>query len=919
MAAEDITFTARPGQCLISSLMVARSSTDTPLMRQYLDIKAKYEDAILLFRMGDFYEMFFDDAVVAARALELTLTSRDKNSADPVPLAGVPHHAINGYIRKLLDQGFKVAVCDQVEDPKLAKGLVKRAVTRVITPGVVLDTDQLEAKANNFLVVIIQAADQDEPVGYGLAALDLSTFELRATQVETLSGLADELARLSPREVIHPPTPGFNEARKVLSNRVNATWDPMRDELRGDEQRDGELVEEKGEGRLARMGLGDAPLAVEACAAALRYAASTQPGIALPACRVVSYRAADHLQLDESTLANLEIFETLMERKRKGSLLWVLDRTRTAMGGRQLRHLLAMPLLDVGAIRRRLDAVELLVDQASLRRDIQERLAQVHDLERLTSRVVLKAASPREVGRLAASLRQLPKLVELIRQAAQGTLDRELPGDVDPPEDLLVDVAAEIQRTLVDEPPVLTKEGKIIRRGFCAELDEYVDLAEGGKESILAIEVRERERTGIASLKVRFNRVFGYFIEVPRARLDQVPEAYQRKQTLVNAERFVTPELAQHEARVLGAEEKRITLEIRLFEQLRAQVARDAGRLRRVARWVAHLDLTCGLAEVAQEFDYVRPEVDDGPVIHIEQGRHPVVERFMESGQFVPNDLTLDPRETRLAILTGPNMAGKSTVMRQVALITVMAQLGSFVPARKARIGIVDRIFTRVGASDNLARGESTFMVEMREMSTILRHATSSSLVVVDEIGRGTSTYDGISIAWAVAEFLQDRVAAKCLFATHYHELCALSEVRPLVRNFNIAVQEWKGGVVFLRRLVPGGSSRSYGIEVARLAGLPDQVVTRARQVLAALEGGEQVDGIPARAVPEEGGSPQLSLFDRLMGSGTAPAVAQQPHPALTGQEQRALDQLRALDINRMTPLQALTTLAALAAALDKK
>jgi len=874
-------------------------------MRQYLEAKSKYDDAILLFRMGDFFEMFFDDAVVASRALEITLTSRDKNKDDPVPMAGVPHHAVNGYIRKLLDQGFKVAVCDQVEDPRQAKGLVKRAVTRVITPGVVLDTDQLEAKTNNFLVVITGDGEH----GHGLAALDLSTFELRATEVDALPGLVDELSRLAPREVIHDPALA-EQALTALGKLVHATWAPYREELLGDEAADGELLQEKGEGSLKNLGLDSAPMAVSACAVALRYAASTQPGIALPPCRVVSYRAADHLQLDESTLANLEIFETLMERRRKGSLLWVLDRTRTAMGGRQLRHLLAMPLLEVAAIRRRLDAVELLVQQASLRRDIQERLAQVHDLERLTSRVVLKVATPREVGRLAVSLQQLPAVSELMQQAAHGTLDHDLPGEVDPPDDLLEDLAAEVARTLVDEPPVITKEGKIIRRGFCAELDELVDLAEGGKESILAIEARERERTGISTLKVRFNRVFGYFIEVSRSRLDQVPEEYQRKQTLVNAERFVTPELAKHEARVLGAEEKRIALEVRLFEELRRRVAQEARRLGRVSRWVAHLDVTCGLAEVAQEYDYVRPEVDDGQLIQIEEGRHPVVERFMESGQFVPNDLTMDPAEARMVVLTGPNMAGKSTVMRQVALITVMAQLGSFVPARTARVGLVDRIFTRVGASDNLARGESTFMVEMREMSTILRHATSSSLVVVDEIGRGTSTYDGISIAWAVAEYLHDRVAAKCLFATHYHELCALTEVKPLVRNFNIAVQEWKGGVVFLRRLVPGGSSRSYGIEVARLAGLPDKVVARARQVLAALEGGEPVEGIPVRATPEQG-SPQLSLFDRLMTPGSKES-GQPAGPTLSEPEQRALDQLRALDVNRMTPLQALTTLAAL-------
>ncbi len=897
---------------------MAKSSSDTPLMRQYLEMKEKYPDAILLFRMGDFFEMFFEDAVVASRALEITLTSRDKNRDDPIPMAGVPHHAINGYIRKLLDQGFKVAVCDQVEDARFAKGLVKRAITRVVTPGVVLDTDQMEAKSNNFLAVILGDPGTDE--GFGLAALDLSTFELRATEVGELARVADELCRLAPREVLHDPALTADDLA-ALRGMVPATWDPCGDDLLGDAAEDEALVADRGEGPLERLGLADMPMAVAAAAAALRYAASTQPGLPLPACRVVSYRAADHLQLDESTLANLEIFETLMERRRKGSLLWVLDRTRTAMGGRQLRHLLAMPLLDVATIRRRLDAVELLVGQASLRRAVQDHLAQIFDLERLTSRAVLKVASPREVGRLASSLAQLPGIAGLMARVAEGSLDRELPAALAPPGDLVEDVARGIQDTLVDEPPVLVKDGKMIRRGFNADLDEFMDLAEGGKESILAIEAREREATGITSLKVKFNKVFGYFIEVPRARLDAVPEDYQRKQTLVNAERFVTPELARHEAKVLGAEEKRIDLELELFEGLRDQVAQEAGRLRRVARWVAHLDLICGLAEVAQEYDYVRPDVDDGQVVEIIEGRHPVVERFMGHGEFVPNDLTLDPGDARLVILTGPNMAGKSTVMRQMALIALMAQLGSFVPARSARVGVVDRIFTRVGASDNLARGESTFMVEMREMSAILRHATSSSLVVVDEIGRGTATYDGISIAWAVAEYLQDRVAAKCLFATHYHELCALAEVRPFVRNFNIAVKEWKGGVVFLRRLVPGGSSRSYGIEVARLAGLPGQVVERARKVLAALEGGEQVDGIPVRATPASADSPQLSLFDRLMGGADAAAAtgaAATEAPALSPEEDEALSQLRALDINRMTPLQALTTLAALSEILKQ-
>jgi len=882
-------------------------------MRQYLEVKGQYPDALLFFRMGDFYELFFDDAVVASELLELTLTSRDKQKEDPVPMAGVPHHAVTGYIRKLLDRGVKVAICDQVEDPRTAKGLVKREVTRVITPGVVLDTDHLDAEANNYLLALV-AAEADPPTGlqlsapparpaglqFGLAALDLSTFDLRAVELAGVDEVADELARLRPKEVLwHGPL--AEERRLQLQEAAGGVWQPATEELLRflDPSRAQELVQQKGRGSIADLGLAGLPLATGATAMALRYAELTQPASGLPFFRIQVHHPADHLQLDEATINNLELFESMMERRRKGSLLWVLDATCTAMGARLMRQMVGRPLVEVGAIQRRLDAVELLVEQTGPRADLRQALKQVFDLERLTSRAVLGVATPRELARLGRSLGELPGIAALLGQTAGGTLSGGLPPALRWPEDLVQDVARDLERTLVEDPPAVTKDGGYIRQGHSAELDELIRLCEGGRSEILAIEARERQRTGISSLKVRYNRVFGYFIEVTRSNVKNVPSDYQRKQTLVNAERYTTVELAEYEAKVLGAEERRVVLEQQLFEKLRGRVAAAADRLCTTARRVAMLDVLCALAEVAHQNSYVRPLVDEGALIAIEQGRHPVVERFQPPGQFVPNDVTLDPDQGRLLILTGPNMAGKSTVMRQVALITLMAQLGSFVPARRARIGVVDRIFTRVGASDNLARGESTFMVEMRETASILRHATARSLVVLDEIGRGTATYDGISIAWAVAEYLHDRVMCKGLFATHYHELCALAEVKHFVQNFNIAVQEWKGKVVFLRKMVPGGSSRSYGIEVARLAGLDRWVVNRSRKVLASLESGEIDDELPIRGGASAGG--QLSLF--------GPKAADN-EPG--GQDSEVLRELRSLDVNQLTPVEALTRLAAL-------
>jgi len=827
------------------------SNPNTPVMLQYREIKERYPDSILFFRLGDFYEMFFEDAKVAAAALDLTLTSRDKNKENPVPMCGVPHHAGRNYLRRLVDMGHKVAVCEQVEDPKLARGVVKREVTEVVTPGVVVDTEQLDARSNNYLVALWPNVSKGR---FGLAALDLSTFELRLTEVEGHGAVVDELARLHAKETVYAQ--GAARGVKALEQQMGGFWQALDDELVLSEAKARRLLEEKSQLPLDQLSLG--PLVLKAAGLALAYAEETQPGRGVPRCRVSVYRAADHLQLDEATIHNLEVFLSAMERRREGSLLAVVDETCTAMGARLLRRWLAMPLLDVAAIRRRQDAVELLLEQASSREVLREALRHVYDLERLTARAVLQVATPRELARLGSSLARLPALWDVLEKARGKALSRELPKLLRWPEDTLADVAERLAAALSDEPPPHMRDGGIFRRGFSGPLDELIELAEGGKALILEMEAQLRERTGISSLKIRFNKVFGYFIEVTKANISRVPEEFQRKQTLVNAERYVTPQLADYESKVLGAQERRVQLEQELFTELREEVALHAARLTACAERVASVDVFAGLAQLAEEHGYVRPAVDDSRKIELRGGRHPVVERYMAAGEFIPNDILMDAEGARMLVLTGPNMSGKSTVMRQVAQIVLLAQLGSFVPCDEARIGVVDRIFTRVGASDNLARGESTFMVEMKETSTILEHATARSLVVLDEIGRGTSTYDGISIAWSVAEYLHDEVQARCLFATHYHELCQLETVKDYARNVQVDVREWQGRVVFLHKLVAGSSSRSYGIEVARLAGLPRRVLDRAHQALAVLEGREEVPGIPLRGY---GRSDQLDLF----------------------------------------------------------
>jgi DNA mismatch repair protein MutS len=821
-------------------------------MRQYLDVKARYPDAIVFFRLGDFYEMFYEDAVYVARTLSLTLTSRDKGKDDPVPMCGIPHHAARGYVSRLTELGHRVALCEQLEDPRMVKGIVKRGVVRIVTPGVILDEESLDPRTPNYLAAVAG----DARGGFGLAFVDVTTGDFRATVAPSTEALVDEIARAEPRELLVPR--GDGELAGVLKRAYpRLAQTPLSVD---DEPSPAETL-----GAMAANV--DAALFAPALAAAgraLRYARATQLSAPLPVSRLEVYRRTDYLVIDEQARAHLELTETMLDRRRAGSLLDVLDATATSMGGRLLRRWLLFPLMDIARIRRRHDAVERLVAWQSARDAARKILGGLADLERLASRARLGVATPRDLSSMGRSLAQLPELADVLDGAGELTTDRS-------DEDLLHlragepslagELAARITATLADDAPAVTKDGGYIKPGVSAELDELCSIASGGRDRIAAIEARERERTGISSLKVKYNNVFGYYIEITRSHLGSVPADYVRKQTIANGERFVTAELSDYEAKILSADERRVALELSLFTALRDEVGAQAERLFALAARVATADVLAALAEQAHRHGYVRPLVDDSEVIELADSRHPVVERLAAVGGFVPNDVRLDTEREQLLLVTGPNMAGKSTLIRQVALAAVMAQMGGFVPARSARLGLVDRLFTRVGAGDNLARGESTFLVEMRETAHILRHATRKSLIILDEIGRGTSTYDGVSIAWAVAEHLHDRLGARALFATHYHELTALAESHPRVRNVSVAAREWKGEVVFLRKLVEGGASRSFGIEVARLAGLPPEVVGRARAILEALEGERSSPAGPVLAAPGKGQGPQLGLF----------------------------------------------------------
>jgi len=874
----------------------------TALMRQYLEVKAQVPDAIVFFRLGDFYEMFYEDAIYASRVLSLTQTTRDKGKENPVPMCGVPHHSARGYIARLTELGRRVAICEQLEDPKLVKGLVKRGVVRIVTPGVILDEESLEPRAPNY-VAAVAGESRD---GFGLAFIDVTTGDFRATEAATTEGLLDELARVDPRELLLPRGQGDLVA---LVRRAYPRLAQTPISIDDEPEPISALADGLGPG-LDREALARVPQASLAASRVLRYVRATQLSAPLPVARLELFRRDEFLVIDEQARSHLELTETMLERKRQGSLLDTLDVTATAMGGRLLRRWLLFPLLDLARIRRRHDAIERLVEKQSAREASRKILSELGDVERLVSRARLGVASPRDVVVLGRSLQQLPDLAAALQQAsdplavlAKGGTGADL---LDLGQDLAQDIADRIVATLEDNAPAITKEGGFIRSGVSAELDELRAIASGGRDQILAIEARERERTGIASLKVKYNSVFGYYIEITRAHLANVPADYTRKQTVANAERFVTAELADYEAKILGADERRVALEQTLFSTLRDQVGAAAARVLAVAGRVAAADVVAALAEQAHHHGYCRPVVDDSEVLELWDSRHPVVERLAATGGFVPNDLRLDTEREQILIVTGPNMAGKSTLIRQAALSVILALAGSFVPARAARIGLCDRVFTRVGAGDNLARGESTFLLEMRETAHILRHATRRSLIILDEIGRGTSTYDGVSIAWAVAEYLHDVVGARTLFATHYHELCDLHDSHPRVQNVSVAAREWKGEVVFLRKLTPGGTSRSFGIEVAKLAGLPAAVVGRAHAILERLQLGAASPRRPDEphpALPGQGEAPQLGLFDPRGPKSTAPEG---------GRESEVLAALRAADLDGLSPRAAWDLLAEL-------
>lgn len=827
------------------------NSADTPVMRQFLEVKAQHPDAIVMFRMGDFYELFFEDAVTVAPVLDIALTSRDKGAEDAVPMCGVPYHAIGGYLRTLVERGFKVAICEQLESPEEAKRrkgpgakIVRRGVVRVVTPGALLDDEHLRQEEPNYLAALV--ADGAVPGPCSIACYDLSTSDfvvLRAAEPHVAQA---ELCRLGPKEILADP------AAHAWLTQVMGPEQPRLEPLHTPPASAMARVRE-----LAREGGGaleDATL--RAAAAVLAYAEATQPGQTLLVHRLRRHEPSAHLVLDETSLRNLEVFRTNRDGARRGSLLWALDATKTAMGARLLRAWLGAPVRDRRVIAARQDAIGALVGEPKVRAKLQSQLRDVRDVVRLTARARLGTATPRELGALRASLFAVPELRKTLADLKKRRTDRALPEAIDLGDDLLEDLRDDLARTLVDDPPAHMRDVGMIRDGADAALDEQRRLAAGGRDALAAIETRERERTQIPTLKVQHNRVFGYYLEVSRSHLSKVPADWVRKQTIAGGERYVTEELAEHEARVLSANERALSREQELYLALRGRVSAEAERLVVLGERVAAIDVLAGLADIAAAHDYVRPEIVDEPVLDIEAGRHPVVERMLEVGRFVPNDTAIGGGSStagelaRLWVITGPNMGGKSTAIRQVALITILAHAGSWVPARRAVIGLCDRVFTRVGAADDLGRGESTFMVEMRETAQILERASVQSLVLLDEVGRGTATFDGLSLAWAIVEHLHDQVGCRTLFATHYHELCALEGVLPGVKNVHVAVHEDRGRIVFLHQLVSGPAGRSYGIAVGRLAGLPARVLRRATRILERLE-----------ADPTGTPRPQLELF----------------------------------------------------------
>ena len=851
----------------------------TPMMRQYLEMKEQNPDCILFFRLGDFYEMFQEDAQLVSRELDLTLTTRDRNKPEEerTPMCGVPYHSCESYIARLVARGYRVAICEQMEDPATAKGLVKRDITRIITPGTVTESSMLDERKNNYIACVVAEHDN-----WGVAFCDVSTGAFYATD-GSREKIENELGRFSPSEVLLGGEAANTASLETLiRQRLESCMQKGRTDLFDPETNRGLVSRQFGAGCLTETGLKDSPAAVMACGGLIQYLTELERAELGHINHLEYYVSGQFMELDITARRNLELTETLRGQERRGSLLWVIDKTKTAMGGRMLRSFLEKPLLNPDSIRARSNGVKELVERGVDRQELQLIFKEISDIERSMGRIVAGTANARDLLSMGSSMLHLPRL-QLQLSELKAPIFRQLRQELD----LLEDLCGELRRAIVDDPPFTVREGGMIRTGYDKQLDRLRDVMSGGTETLQEIEAIEREKTGIPKLKVGYNRVFGYYIEVSKSYQNQVPETYIRKQTLANCERYVTQELKELESTILGAKDRITALEYEIFTRLRKLLADQSARVQKTCNVIAVTDVLAGLAEVASVYDYVQPEVDLSGEIHIQDGRHPVVERVLKDSLFVPNDTALDTASGRVSIITGPNMAGKSTYMRQVALIVLLAQIGSFVPAKSARIGVCDRVFTRIGASDDLSSGQSTFMVEMTEMADILRHATSRSLLILDEIGRGTSTFDGMAIARAVLEHCagEKDLGAKVLFATHYHELTVIEQELPGVKNYNIAVKKRGEEVIFLRKIVPGAADESFGIEVAKLAGLPDKVISRARQVLKGLESGSVTLPAPQK-MPE---TEQVSFLD--VGGG------------------QIAERLREITIETLTPIEALNVL----------
>ena len=855
-------------------------STFSPMMQHYIETKYEYKDCILCYRLGDFYEMFFEDAVICSRELELTLTGKDCGQEERAPMCGMPHHAVDGYISKLVEKGYKVAICEQVEDPKEAKGIVKREVIKVVTPGTIVDSVSLDEKKNNFIMSIYK-----ESVFFGLAICDISTGDFYATEIKednNFSKLLDEIARYNPSEIITNEMMYLSKDEiKVIETRFNAYISKEETGFTDDLKNVTNMLDVVG-----TVSLENKTLAVYAINGLLNYIENTQKQIPENLNKVKVYETTKYMSLDVSARRNLELTERMRDKSKVGTLLWVLDKTDTSMGGRLLRRWISDPLIDVKEINNRLDAVEELKQSPILRDDVKESLKRVYDIERLAGKISYGTANARDLISLKNSILELPNVKNILSKTKSSMLNN-LYNNLD----TLDDIYELIERAIVDDPPLQITEGGIIKKGYIPELDELIDISTNGKKWLIDIETKEKELTGIKNLKIGYNKVFGYYLEVTKSFLKMVPQdRYIRKQTLTTGERYITEELKNKENEIVGAQEKIVKIEYEEFTKIRHFIEDNSKRLLNAANIVATLDCIQSFATVANEKNYCKPDVNNSDVIDIKEGRHPVIEKMLKAGEFIENDSYLDSKDNRLAIITGPNMAGKSTYMRQVALITLMAQIGSFVPATDAHIGVVDKIFTRVGASDDLAMGESTFMVEMMEVANILKNATENSLVILDEIGRGTSTYDGLSIAWAVAEYIS-KIKAKTLFATHYHELTKLENELDGIKNLHVAVKERGEDVIFLRKILEGGTDESYGIHVAKLAGVPQDVSKRANEILKNIERKsilKERENSKDKLVKEEDQG-QLSMYNFKLAE--------------------LAEKLDKMDTNNMTPIEALNAL----------